>query len=117
MTITKVYAVVRTAQIGRAHEWYARLFGRASDRHPMEAVHEWYFLNGGVQLVADAERAGRSMLTVVVGKLDAARSEMQTRDLVLGAAAGGDLASVAEIADLDGNQIIFAEPRLAATSP
>jgi hypothetical protein len=112
--ITKVYAVMRTAQISRAYEWYARLFGRASDRHSMDELHEWQFPNGGVQLVADAARAGRSLLTVVVGGLDAARHEMPTRDLVLGPSAGGDFAAVAQVADPDGNCITFAEPR---TSP
>ena len=110
MTITRVYAVMSTAQLGRSYEWYARLFGRASDRQPMAEVHEWHFLNGGVQLVSDAARAGRSMLTVVVGGLDTARNEMQTRDLVLGPASGGDFAAVAQIADPDGNRITFAEP-------
>ena len=111
MTITRVYAVMSTAQLGRAYEWYARLFGRASDRQPMAEVHEWHFLNGGVQLVSDSTRAGRSMLTVVVGNLDGTRAEMQTRDLVLGPASGGDFAAVAQIADPDGNRITFAEPR------
>jgi hypothetical protein len=36
---------------------------------------------------------------------------MQTRDLVLGPASGGDFAAVAQIADPDGNRITFAEPR------
>jgi hypothetical protein len=114
VTISKVYAVMSTAEIGRAHEWYARLFGRASDRHPGADQHEWQFPNGGVRLVADAARAGRSLLTVVLGSLDDARHEMHTRDLVLAPAAGGDVAAVAQIADPDGNCITFAEPR---TSP
>jgi hypothetical protein len=76
----------------------------------MAEVHEWYFVNGGVQLVADAERAGRSLLTVVVSNLDVTRAEMQTRDLALGPASGGDFATVAQIRDPDGNQITFAEP-------
>ena len=108
--ITKVYAVVSTAQLSRAHDWYARLFGRSSDLHPMAEVHEWYFVNGAVQLVADAERAGRSMLTVIVSNLDAIRAEMQTRDLALGPSSGGDFATVAQVRDPDGNQITFAEP-------
>lgn len=110
MTVSKVYAVVSTAQLSRAHEWYSRLFGRASDLHPMAEVHEWHFANGGVQLVDDASRAGRSMLTVIVSSLDAARAEMQTRDLLLGQATGGDFATIAQIRDPDGNQVTFAEP-------
>ena len=113
--IDQVYAVVSTAQLSRAHEWYARLFGRASDLHPMAEVHEWYFVNGGVQLVEDAGRAGNSMLTVIVGSLDKARAEMRTRALELGPANGGDFATVAQIHDPDGNQITFAEPAPVST--
>jgi hypothetical protein len=113
--ITKVYAVVCTAQLGRAHQWYARLFGRTSDLHPMAEVHEWHFLNGGVQLVADAKRAGRSMLTLIVSDLDAVRADLQSRDLSLGPPSGGDFAIVAQIRDPDGNQITLAEPGPAQT--
>ena len=35
--ITNVYAVVSTAQLSRAHEWYSRLFGRNSDS-PMPII-------------------------------------------------------------------------------
>lgn len=108
MTVSGIYAVVSTAQLARAHEWYARLFGRTSDLHPMNEVHEWHFANGGVQLVLDAERAGGSMLTVVVADLDTAREEIETRDLFLGPAAGGDFATIAQINDPDGNLIVVA---------
>jgi predicted enzyme related to lactoylglutathione lyase len=113
--ISKVYAVISTAQLARAHAWYAQLFGRRSDLHPMAEVHEWYFANGGVQLVADAERAGRSMLTLIVSDLEAARAELQTRHLSLGPATASDFAIVAQIRDPDGNQLTFAEPGPAQT--
>lgn len=47
------------------------MFGRAPDLHPMGEVYEWYFGDGGVQLVDDAKRAGNSMLTVIVSDLEA----------------------------------------------
>lgn len=37
----------------------------------MGEVYEWYFGDGGVQLVDDAKRAGNSMLTVIVSDLEA----------------------------------------------
>ena len=43
MTLSKVYAVVSTSNLVRALQWYSKLFGRVSDLHPMDEVHEWYF--------------------------------------------------------------------------
>jgi hypothetical protein len=108
--ITTIYAVISTARLARAHDWYARLFGRRSDLHPMSDVHEWHFPNGGVQLVADAGRAGSSMLTLIVNDLDAVRADLRSRRLSLGPASGSDFATVAQIRDPEGNQITFAEP-------
>lgn len=55
-----------------------------------------------------SERRGE--LLVIVGDLEAARSALQSRQLSLGPASGGDCARIAPIADLDGNQITFAQP-------
>lgn len=108
MEVAKVYAVVSTADLARARDWYARLFGRDPDLSPMPEVREWHFGDGGVQVVDDAERAGRSMLTLIVRDLDAARGALQSRGLAL--ASGGDFARIAQIADADGNHVTLAQP-------
>lgn len=110
MTVDKVYAVISTRRLDQSQEWYTRLFGRPADLHPMDEVYEWYFGNGGVQLVDDATRAGQSMLTVIVPDLEALRAALQSRQLTLGPSSGGDFARIAQITDLDGNQVTLAQP-------
>jgi hypothetical protein len=110
MTVDKVYAVISTGRLDQSMEWYTRLFGRAPDLHPMSEVYEWYVGDGGVQLVDDPKRAGQSMITVIVPDLEASRAALQSRQLALGPASGGDFARIAQITDLDGNQVTLAQP-------
>jgi glyoxylase I family protein len=113
MTFSTVYGVISTANLDAARDWYERLFGRAADREPMTGVLEWYFGSGGVQLVDDAQRAGFSLLTMIVSSLDRTRADLHIRRLTLGPAAGHDVA-IAQIRDPEGNQITFAEAPLLA---
>ena len=110
MTFSTVYAVVSTANLEAARDWYERLFGRAADREPMTGVLAWYFGSGGVQLVTDAQRSGNSLLTMIVSSLDRTRTDLRIRRLTLGPASGGYAATIAQIRDPEGNQITFAEP-------
>jgi catechol 2,3-dioxygenase-like lactoylglutathione lyase family enzyme len=110
MTVSTVYAVISTANVDAARDWYERLFGRAADREPMAGVLEWYFGSGGVQLVADAQRAGCSLLTMIVSSLERTRADLRIRRLTLGPATAGDMAAIARIRDPEGNLITFAEP-------
>jgi predicted enzyme related to lactoylglutathione lyase len=114
VNMDKVYAVISTRRLEQAKDWYARLFGRGPDLHPMGEVYEWYVGDGGVQLVDDAKRAGQSMLTVIVSDLEASRAALQSRQLSLGRSSGGDFARIAQISDVDGNQVTLAQPRAVA---
>jgi predicted enzyme related to lactoylglutathione lyase len=116
MTISKVYAVTSAKNLDKSQEWYSQLFGRSPDLHPMAEVHEWYFGNGGVQLVADPKRAGSSMLTLIVDNLESSRSTLQLRGLVIGSASSSDFATIAQITDPDGNTITLAQPGPAQTA-
>jgi hypothetical protein len=80
----------------------------------MAEVHQWYFGDGGVQLLEDAHCAGRTKLTLIVSNLEETRAGLTNRGLTLGAASGGDFATVAQIEDLDRNIVTFAEPGPAA---
>ncbi len=110
MAITKAYAVVSVADLAKSRSWYTKLLGREPDLQPMAEVDEWYFGDGGIQVVQDANRAGRSMLTLLVDDLDDVTKELEARGLRLGKSASSDFASLAQIVDLDGNQVTFAEP-------
>lgn len=110
MPINKAYAVVCTSDMERAKSWYSKLFGRQPDLTPMAEVHEWYFGDSGVQLLDDAERAGQSRLTLIVGNLEEIRRELQEQGLELSEASGGDFATVSQIEDFNGNITTFAQP-------
>lgn len=114
MSTTKAYAVICSADLEKAKAWYGKLFGRKPDRTPMAEVHEWYFGDGGVQLLDDAQCAGRTKLTLIVSNLEETRAGLTKRGLTLGPASGGDFATVAQIEDLDHNIVTFAEPGPAA---
>lgn len=71
MSVNRVLAGVAVADVDAALPWYERLFGRPADALPMAGLAEWHFASGGVvQLVASAERAGRSLLTLDVDDLE-----------------------------------------------
>jgi glyoxylase I family protein len=110
MAIVKAYSVVSTGDLATARVWYTKLFGREPDRTPMSEVHEWYFGDGGVQLVRDQNRRGCSMLTLIVDDIDEARRSLARHGLGLGPQSGGDFATIAQIKDDEGNLITFAEP-------
>jgi ketosteroid isomerase-like protein/predicted enzyme related to lactoylglutathione lyase len=111
MRVQEVMGVVSVADFECAAEWYERLFGRPADATPMGGLAEWHVEEaGGIQLLRDAERAGGSLITLLVDDLDAERERLERRGLTLGAALAGDIARCAQITDPEGNQLTFAEP-------
>jgi uncharacterized protein YndB with AHSA1/START domain/predicted enzyme related to lactoylglutathione lyase len=115
MAIAKIYGVVCTANLATAKAWYTRLFGRAPDLSPMSEVHEWHHeRTAGLQLLADGIQAGHSKLTLIVSDIEETRAALSARGLALGTSSAGDFATVAQIADPDGNIITFAQPGRAA---
>jgi hypothetical protein len=71
MPVNRVLAGVAVADVDAALPWHERLFGRPADALPMEGLAEWHFPTGGVvQLVASADKAGRSLLTLDVDGLE-----------------------------------------------
>jgi catechol 2,3-dioxygenase-like lactoylglutathione lyase family enzyme len=70
MQIETVLAAVAVADTDRAEAFYTHLFGAGPDAHPMNGLTEWRFDGGTFQLVLDAERAGGSLVTLIVDALD-----------------------------------------------
>ena len=99
------------AEYEPAREWYERLFGRAPEMLPREGEAVWQLTEAGwVYVVEDGERAGRGLLTVIVGDLDVVVSELGGRDIEV---EFPDLADGAVrrvvVHDPDGNRITFAQ--------
>ena len=72
MGITYVFAGLVVANRNQAAAWYERLLGRPPDFLPNDAEAVWQVAGtASVYLLADADRAGRGVLTLVVDDLGA----------------------------------------------
>jgi hypothetical protein len=110
MSVNRVLAGVAVADVDAAVPWYERLFGRPPDALPMEGLAEWHIPAGGVvQLVASADRAGRSLLTLDLHELAA----MRGRGLDAGPLddTTSDKVLIASTTDPEGNEITFVQQR------
>lgn len=111
MAITHVFAGIAVADYGAAREWYERLLGRPPDIVPNDSEAVWQLAEAGlIYVVADAERAGKGVLTLIVDDLGDHLADLAERGL--GADSMETLPGVgrkAIIADPEGNTIAFAE--------
>jgi predicted enzyme related to lactoylglutathione lyase len=114
VSVNRVLAGVAVPDVDAAVPWYEQLFGRPADTRPMEGLAEWHVPSGGVvQLVANAERAGRSQLTLDVDDLAHELAAMRERGLDAGALddTTSDKVLIATTTDPDGNEITLVEQR------
>jgi len=114
MSVNRVLAGIAVADVDAALPWYERLFGRPADALPMAGLAEWHFPTGGVvQLVASADRAGRSLLTLDVDGLERELSAMGERGLDAGPLddTTSDKVLIATASDPEGNTITLVEQR------
>jgi predicted enzyme related to lactoylglutathione lyase len=111
MTVINVRAAIAVADLEAALAWYERMFGRPADSRPMDSLAEWNVTeSGGIQLVRDADHAGKSLTTLIVDDLEKQVADLRSRNLDGGAITTGDVARFAVISDPEGNTITFAEP-------
>jgi predicted enzyme related to lactoylglutathione lyase len=114
MPVNRVLAGVALTDVDAALPWYERLFGRPADALPMAGLAEWHVPSGGVvQLVASAERAGRSLLTLDLDDLERELAAMRERGLDAGALddTTSDKVLIATAIDPEGNSITLVEQR------
>ena len=113
MAVTHVFSGVAVSSIGPAREWYARFFGREPDMEPHAAEVCWDVTGTGwVYVVVDSERAGSSLLTLLVTDLDMRLAELLSVGISAGpvmTVAEGSVRRV-EVLDPDGNRIQLAQP-------
>ena len=107
MGFTATFAGVAVRSIDDARAWYTDFFGREPDMLPHDREAVWCVTSDGwVYVVEDTERAGRSLVTLLVDDLDA-------RDV-------GDVETlsngtrVAVVTDPDGNKIQLGQPPTGA---
>jgi hypothetical protein len=114
MPVNHVLAAIAVADVPAALGWYERLLGRPADALPMDGLAEWRFPQGGViQLVEDADRAGRSLLTLEVDDLRQELISLRERGLDPGGLddTTSDKVLFATVTDAGGNTITLVEQR------
>jgi predicted enzyme related to lactoylglutathione lyase len=114
MSVNRVLAGVAVADVDAAVPWYEGLFGRPPDARPMEGLAEWHIPGSGVvQLVASADRAGQSLLTLDLDDLEEELAAMRGRGLDAGALddTTSDKVLIAATADPEGNAITLVQQR------
>ena len=102
---------VATRHLEPALPWYERLLGRPPDLVPNENEVAWQVAgNGWIYLVADPDRAGRALLTLIVDDLDGHLAQLAERGLTAeGIEVLPGVGRKAEFTDPEGNRITFAE--------
>ena len=111
MTITKVLARIAVEDLAEALDFYERLFGRGPDARPISDIAEWKLPSGGgVQVVADADRAGANALTLIVEDIGEEVGRLGLYGLTPVAKSVGDFFKTARYRDPDGNQITLSQP-------
>ncbi len=111
MRVSHVFAGVPVADYEAALAWYERLMGRPPDGVPNDREAVWQLAESGlIYVVADAQRAGGALVTLIVPDLDAKLAELAERGLMPEAieelpGAGRKAA----ITDPEGNTISLAE--------
>lgn len=111
MSIEYVFAGLAVSRLEPAMEWYARLLGRPPGMRPNDNEATWQVADSAsVYIVADADRAGHSAVTMFVDDLDQELEGITRRGIPVGeveTAAG--LFRKVTITDPDGNVIQVAE--------
>jgi catechol 2,3-dioxygenase-like lactoylglutathione lyase family enzyme len=105
-----LFAGMPVTDIGSAREWYERLLGRPPDMVPHDREVVWQLAGAGwVYVVENPERAGKSLLTLLVEDLDAEVASVAERGLSPDARMEGPPRK-AEFLDPDGNKVTFGQP-------
>jgi len=82
MDATALFAGIAVADLDAARGWYERFAGRPADLVPNEREFAWQLTDTGwIYVVADADRAGRALVTLLVGDLDEWLAELAGRGL------------------------------------
>lgn len=111
MDITYVFAGLVVTNRDQATVWYERLLGRPPTFLPNETEAVWQLTGtSSVYLLADPDRAGRGVMTVVVDDLDARLLEIAGRGIVPGPIElVSDHGRKSTIIDPDGNALSIVE--------
>jgi predicted enzyme related to lactoylglutathione lyase len=106
-----VHAHCTVTDSARAEEWYTRLFGRGPDTRPMPGLLEWQLGECfAIQVWSEPERAGRSTVVLDDTDLDETAAHLTRTGLVHDGPQPGGGSRIVQLADPDGNRVVFTGP-------
>ncbi len=108
--IRRVLANCTVTDLGRAEEWYTRVFDREPDARPMSGLIEWHLGDTfGVQVWSEPDhRAGQSSVVLDETDLDAAAARLSAADIHHDDPQPGGVARILQLTDPDGNRVVLA---------
>jgi catechol 2,3-dioxygenase-like lactoylglutathione lyase family enzyme len=106
-----LFSGIAVADFDAAIEWYERLLGAPPDMAPHETERAWRLTDESwIYVVADPERAGKSLLTVMVDDLDERLAAIAERGIEVGEVQKlGETTRKVEIVDPEGNRVGFGQ--------
>ncbi|SEE81216.1 VOC family protein [Ruania alba] len=106
--IRSVYAQCTVTDLGRAEDWYTRLFGREPDARPMPGLIEWHLGETfGVQVWSEPDRSGNSTMVLHETDLDAAADHALQAGIHHDGPQPGGGARILPLTDPDGNRVVI----------
>jgi len=108
MTIMRLLAQSTVSDLVVAEDWYARLFGRQPDARPMPGLLEWHLADTfGVQVWAEADRAGHSSIVLDETDLDALIARLNDAGIAHDGPQDVTSSRILPLVDPDGNRLVF----------
>lgn len=111
--IQNVLAGLAVSDMDASVAWMTEVVGRGPDATPMEGLTDWYLGEAGtVQLVADATRAGGSMITLVVTSIEDTATRLGSQGITLDYDdTTSDKVRFGTLTDPDGNSVTIVETK------
>jgi catechol 2,3-dioxygenase-like lactoylglutathione lyase family enzyme len=108
VAITHAFAGLPVADYAAAYDWYARLLGRPANMFPHDGEAVWLLTPScSIYVVQDPERAGRGLVTLAIGDLDAHEQRLREAGLAFDERADGSSPRRLVVKDVDGNTLTF----------
>ncbi|MET3803244.1 catechol 2,3-dioxygenase-like lactoylglutathione lyase family enzyme [Nakamurella sp. UYEF19] len=117
MTTIRLLAQMTVTDTDAAEAWYTRLFGRLPDARPMPGLLEWHLADSfGVQVWAEAPRAGNSCMVLDESNLDELDIHLGRIGITHEPVQDATTLRVLPLQDPDGNRIVFTGPLAERTA-
>lgn len=117
MQAVSVYAALPITDMATSIGWYDRLVGREPDNRPMPSLAEYHLADGvgghgTIQLVADPERAGGGLVTIVVDDAHEVAARLASEGIELTVDdTSSEIVLFGTVSDPDGNAVTIIERR------